>query len=51
VTRSALFSGWNLEQRDANAETRGIDFTLVKPCRIEELLDAVQEIARFGDDC
>ena len=46
-----LFSGWNLERRDTNAETRGIDFTLVKPCRIEELLETVQKIARFSDDC
>jgi signal transduction histidine kinase/CheY-like chemotaxis protein len=44
-----LFSGWDLEQGEANDEATGIDYTLVKPCRIEDLLDAVQRLARFGD--
>jgi len=41
-----LFSGWALEQTESQALEAGIDLALVKPCRIEELFDAVRQTAR-----
>jgi len=46
-----LLSGWNLDPDDTCAENSAIESSLVKPCRVEDLLEAVQTTARLGDDC
>jgi CheY-like chemotaxis protein/signal transduction histidine kinase len=39
-----LLSGWAIEQQSEQVRQAGIDAVLVKPCRIEELRDAVQKV-------
>jgi signal transduction histidine kinase/DNA-binding response OmpR family regulator len=41
-----LFSGWALEQTESRALEAGIDLALVKPCRVDELFEAVRKTAR-----
>jgi signal transduction histidine kinase len=41
-----LLSGWGIQQQDAEAKRRGIDFILNKPCTVEELTSTVALIVK-----
>ena len=43
-----LVSGFGVELSPEERRAHGIDFVLVKPLHIQEILDAVAEIARTG---
>jgi CheY-like chemotaxis protein len=41
-----LFSGWAINQQEERIRAAGVDHILVKPCLVEDLLDAVQRVLR-----
>ena len=41
-----LLSGWGIQLDDARIQECGIDLVLSKPCQMEDLLNAVEEVLR-----
>ena len=41
-----LLSGWGIQLDDVRIQECGIDLVLSKPCQMEELLNAVEEVLR-----
>ncbi len=46
VALVVLLSGWGIQLDDVRIQESGIDLVLSKPCQMEELLTAVQEVLR-----
>jgi hypothetical protein len=49
--RSVLERAESPDESPSQLKAFSIEYSLVKPCRVEDLLEAVQTTARLGEDC